>query len=704
MMIDQTNSRYSMALLFVDLSGRLMALLIAMLLTFLFSNPSYSADTETFGCTDAQVVCPRILSLPDARLLATLGGQVVREQVPVFTVYYVHEKKLQDGEPWLRVSERPQWSDEEARDLSRVADSQGWVAMQYTERWRNMVVLQFAAQGRAQRKRVLFYRDGERRELKDLLGQTSRQRKQTLKDILRDIEDCKADEIASREPPVVPDQQSRMAGGDAFRYLIPVIDWDKNARFRNGTNTTLVKAAIINSASPNALQPDSKAACDANNAYVGRRRQGTKDMKIGVVFVVDTTSSMAPYLQRTKDLIRQVYKEFDASEQFRDKVSYGMVGYQDYRPPDDTQSSRGTGENEYITRDLHALDANTDVEVLLNKLKRIRVSEVSTQGWNEDAWAGLERALNADWWGPFDVRLVYLITDAGARSADDPHASSTATPGSLAELAQSKDIVVYPMHLHTRAAAQQANVRLAMGQYRNLSGIERYTGIEGADDPERFSANLQASTAKLSEALEQWADDRRLSEEDVGDDILKNDLFDAQMRFIGRVREQQVQRSYFAWAADHDLWNPAVKSFDIKLLMTRTELSGLAQGVKRLLNLMAENELSPEDLFDQLQGMAATYSVDSRRQSAAGAPVTLGDELGRWLAELPYESDILALSEREWIDMGAEQRTRYIDDLQEKLNIYRQIRDNTSRWYPQDDSSDNSDVEKLTLIDLRHLP
>src|SRR5690606_5453101 len=52
------------------------------------------------------------------------------------------------------------------------------------------------------------------------------------------------------------------------------------------------------------------------------------DFRSGVVFVVDASSSMQPYIDRTRQAMSEVLSRIEAAE-LNDKVRFGMVAYRD---------------------------------------------------------------------------------------------------------------------------------------------------------------------------------------------------------------------------------------------------------------------------------------------------------------------------------------------------------------------------------------
>nr|VFK12882.1 MAG: serine/threonine-protein kinase PpkA [Candidatus Kentron sp. LPFa] len=634
----------------------------------------------------------RILSLPDAKLLDEPNGEIIQDAVAVFTIYYVFERRTRGIEEWLRVGQRPD-------------HSEGWISGNHAEDWKNMLVLQFAPPG--QRERVLFFR--KTRELKRLLKQSGAKRAALLREYYDLIEDERAPRgvFAAIEPPFGIAQgrgTGRREGNNSdYRYLLPILDWRSEARFRHGArpgepgpDTTLVQLAMVNTKDHEMVDPDSAEGKERMAASGGMLNPALRDAKVGVVFVIDATTSMGPYIEQVRRLVRQVYERI-ADSPYHNHIRYGLVAYRD--------NLSHNAKLEYVTRIFQPLDPDTPPDRLLENLRRVKASTVPTRGWEEDAFAAVDVAIGRDWWAPFRARFIILVTDAGARlpARTDPLASTSANASTLRTRAGEKGIAIIPMHLKTEQARKAGDVLSAADQYWVLGdtgdrNVNKYRGIE-ANTPALFTKSLDDFTDKTLDVLDQWsrgAAIERPEEAESDQGIIANELFRAQMEYLGEREGQEIPRFYRGWATDRDLLDPDNKSFSIDLLLTRNQLSALAKAVNRLLDKMYEADLAPEDFLGQIQSLSATLSVDPDREDSA--PRTLGDTLPAWLEQLPYRSDILMLTAEDWLQQGAQQRNLYIDQLAAKLETYRALEADSDRWLRR------RQAEELGLLGLEDLP
>jgi serine/threonine-protein kinase PpkA len=99
-----------------------------------------------------------------------------------------------------------------------------------------------------------------------------------------------------------------------------------------------------------------------------------------------------------------------------------------------------------------------------------REAEVSTHSFNEDAFAGLKTAVEELNWKPYQSRLIFLITDAGAIRNDDPYSSTGMNEPEIADIAAAKGIKIFVLHIKTPLGKRVNNFPYAEAQYKALTG------------------------------------------------------------------------------------------------------------------------------------------------------------------------------------------------------------------------------------------
>ena len=187
----------------------------------------------------------------------------------------------------------------------------------------------------------------------------------------------------------------------------------------------------------------------------------------GIVFLLDTTMSMDPFIDRTGRALERIVNDLlftDAGA----TVNFGVVGFRD--------NNEAVPGLEYRTRVLVPLERRTDQAPVLAAIRAAtRVATVSSPGFNEDSLAGVEDALREIDREPegdaFDARVIVLVTDAGPKDPRDPNARSDLGADELRREAQERRVPVMTLHLRTASggAAQHA---YAEAQYCILSRFE----------------------------------------------------------------------------------------------------------------------------------------------------------------------------------------------------------------------------------------
>ena len=616
-----------------------------LLLGIVVATQAALADRGPLSEPDAPDFYQRVLTLPGAVLYQQPGGAAIGTP-PVFSVMYVYDRLEFTGDSWVQVGRD---------DLGAT----GFLRKQDTETWPHMLVMRFAPRGA--RSRVLFFRD-----------------RATLHDLTRSMQNAEiVEELYQGVRYGAPDREILVAVEPATAvkyvdqpYLLPILG-HVDVRVGGRRWTTLVNVA--------GLTATTKADPGDNfdEAGSGALQPSMQDFRIGVVFVVDTTRSMRPYIDQIFRVVSRTYMAFrDAGE--LDNVSFGVVGFRDNVAPNPRIG--------YVSQTIHPLDPSAAPESVLDSLSGVEVAPVPTQGWNEDAFAGVHHALTKLEWDDFDARLIVLVTDAGPRSGSDPLASTPQLDiASLAQLAKEKNVALFPVHLHTEEAAALGNIALAEVQYRalGLSGdlnTQKYIGVP-AQPVALFSAKLGEYATTLVSTAKNAARGRAITASAVADDraatveeMVLNEIFRAQLEYLGEQADTKAPRFFRAWASDHDLLHSDRQSLEVAVFLTRNQLSALAKQLRRIVETAMAGESSSKAFFGRLQTLAAETSYDPQavNWTTEGA---LGESglLPAYLARLPYYSDVLNLTEPVWLSLGQSGQQDFIENLAFKLRAYHEI-------------------------------
>jgi serine/threonine-protein kinase PpkA len=323
----------------------------------------------------------------------------------------------------------------------------------------------------------------------------------------------------------------------------------------------------------------------------------------------------------------------------------------------------------------------------------VEPANVSSQGFNEDAYAGIKQAIDEVDWSGYDARYVILITDAGPRvSGDSLGATGLDTP-SLHRLARDNDIALWVMHLRTPEGA--GNHAYAEGHYRRLSQIDNigdfYYPVE-TGDVNSFEQALAAMTDQLVSQVAAIRSVPRpesatLARPDQPEQLTEFQDKVAKLGYALRMRYLQsgtgsVPQLFNAWMVDRVFEDPGEQSMDVRVLLTRDQLSDLHEVLRQVLLTAEEGTLAPQNFLDELKSLAATFSRDPEAVSFTTGGSSLA-ELGylrEYIEDLPYQSMVMDLDLSTWQQWSAQQQFEFVNTLEGKIAYYQSLHSNVDLW------------------------
>jgi hypothetical protein len=154
---------------------------------------------------------------------------------------------------------------------------------------------------------------------------------------------------------------------------------------------------------------------------------------------------------------------------------------------------------------------------------------------------------------------------------------------------------------------------------------------------------------------------------------------------------------------DRDFDAPAERALDVRVLLTRDQLSDLHEVLRQVLITAEEGTLSPDDFLDELKSLAASVSRDP--QAARTATRTVGGEsladlgyMREYLDGLPYKSEVMYLDLSIWEEWPAQRQFEFVNQLDAKVAYYRALHDNVDLWVSLDgEPVDGDSVYPLLL-------
>jgi serine/threonine-protein kinase PpkA len=619
----------------------------------LFAAPATAAAEPTPLLMDGKKsLYQRVLTRPGAVLVAQPGVAEGKAQEP-FTIFYVFERKVVDGTPWLRVA-----------TASR-GNGDGWIKGEASIDWKQSIVVAFA--NPAGRNRLMLYRD--RKFLTDLME---------APDAIKKTDAIMAQAVLPNRPADFPATAVEPANYIDFTknfYLLPILDADE-IYLASGFTTRLLKVASLTAdeiAGPAAkppLPPTVKAAKPVGNTL--------DKFDTGIVFVADATTSMDPYIERTRSAVAKISGAIKAAG-LTNRVAFGLTGFRD-----DPKAVPGI---EYLTRTFVDLRDGKDLDKFAEKALSLTATKVSSRRFDEDCFAGLIEAINKNDWSGFGGRYIILITDAGPRLGKDPTASTGLDTAGLRQLAADKGIAIYVVHLLSPAGKNDHE--FAAGQYKELSAIPQgnlYYGVP-AGDINKFGQAIEILAAQLVEQVGQVSKGKtpklKAEQGELGrlQESSERVAYAMKLAYLGRAEGTKAPPVFEAWMADRDPGNASVPALEVRVLLTKNQLSDLQDSLKAIIVAGEKGQVSPQTFFDQIKSAAATLSRTPEQVGKGNArSLAATGLLGEYLDGLPYKSKVMNVTQDMWLSWSVGEQQSFLDGLEAKVKLYQQFHDDVDRW------------------------
>jgi hypothetical protein len=579
-----------------------------------------------------------------------------------FTSFYVYARREQGGHEWIEVG------------TDRHGNRTGWLPAASTLEWNHGLTAAF--RDPAGHDRVMLFKD--RTSLRQLVKQHDMSEYEAL------YQQAQQD-ILPPDSPVVAIQPPGFIDIQKDFYLVPIRQHEDV--YLGNEQARLLQVSTV--PLPHSERRSDIAAVE------------TPTYSAGLAFVIDSTLSMDPYIDRTREAVKKIYDTLGDAD-LLGGVSFGLVAFRDN--PDSAAPGL-----EYLTRTYVDLQQGRDAASFLSRVNSLRASRVSSRDFVEDAYAGIKQAIETLDWPDYEARYIVLITDAGARDADDPLSTTRMDAKDLRALAQDKGIAIFVLHLLTPAT--MANHAADAAQYQALAdfpGIgSLYYGVP-TGDVGKFGEALDTLAGQITEQVRR-ADTGARPAAPVAPASADAELaalqvkvaklgYALRMKYLRKTDEGQFPAVFDAWLLDRDFRNPERPALDVRVLLTRDQLSDLHDVLEVVLARAEEGMLSPQTFLDELQSLAATMTRDPSQLGATTA-TTVGQgnslaDLGfmrEYIEDLPYTPEVMGLSLDDWQSWSTQQQVAFVTRLEDKLDYYRALHDHTDLWVSLDNGPISGD-------------
>jgi serine/threonine-protein kinase PpkA len=613
----------------------------------------------------------RVLTTPGCHLSTAAGGPAGTAQ-PAFSRFYVYERASAGAAQWLKVGP------------DSFGKTSGWLPADCTVDWKMQLTLAFT--NPANRDRLMFFK--ERETLEGILDAPDPvSRVAPLRAKLK--QNTTAPGVLAQEPEYFIDMQKQF-------YLLPVLSGEE-VMTEAGFRTRILNVASVSKADAASRQAGQTGATPspAQSQTSGDAASQLKEFSAAVVFVIDSTISMDPYIERTREAIAKVYAQI-AKENLDRQVKFGLVAFR--------SSTNAVPGLEYVTK-MYA-DPNTvkDGADFLSKAADLKQAKVSSKSFAEDSYAGVMQAIDQVDWSPFGARYVVLITDAGALDGDDKLSKTGLNAEQVRIEASNPGVAIYTLHLKTAAGVKDH--AKAQAQYEALS---TYSGTNtslyypvDAGDINAFGGKVDA----LANAITGQVKAAYMGDDAVGSALNakaapaeQKMLADAalighamRLAYLGDKTGTQAPPVFQAWIADRDPIKQNVPTTDVRVLLTKSQLSDLSDVLKKILDAANEGLISPSEMFERLRSVAATMGTDPNQLKQNGtAKLSELGVMGEYLDDLPYHSEVLNLDEDTWKSWDGLAQEKFIRTLATKLRHYQVYNADVDRWVSLAKGSDARD-------------
>ena len=667
--------------------NRLLTALLALTLSLglLISGPVAAADRPLL-ISGKKSLYQRVLSVPGAQMYAAAGSEAGTAVTP-FTAFYVYAKTHQDGALWLQVG------------TDRHGGVSGWLPSSSTIEWAQGLTVAFReAVGR---DRALLYRDAATvRELA---------KNRDLEHYAALYRSAEAGETRADSPVVAIQPPGKLDIRENF-YLVPILKHED--LYLGSEQARLLEVSSVPLDSDKPLpppQPTTKVAAKAAEPVA--TGQADSAYRAGLVFAIDATLSMDPYIVRTREAVMKIYDALgDAG--LLGNVNFGLVAFRD--------SPQAVPGLEYLARTYVDLEQGRNPGTFLSRVNDLTAAKVSSQDFIEDSYAGVKQALDDMDWAPHAARYLVLITDAGPRTANDPLSSTGMDAEALRQLARDKGVAIFVLHLLTEA--NKADHASAAAQYRELAkfpGIGSLYYAVPTGDVNEFGHVLDTLAGQITMQVQMAAGAQPLPVKPAEPPADENPQLAAlqskvaklgyalRMKYLQRNEGGRIPNVFNAWLLDRDIRDPEQHTLDVQVLLTRDQLSDLHDILKGVLQTAEEGLLSPQNFLNELKSLAATVSRDpeqlgSTTATTAGAGNSLAD-LGfmrEYIEDLPYTGEVMNLSLEDWETWPARQQIEFLHRLEDKISYYRALHDHTDLWVSLDGGPVSGDSVFPVALDM----
>jgi len=500
----------------------------------------------------------------------------------------------------------------------------------------------------------------------------------------------------------------------------------------DGREGRILQLAAVSGAAADARE---KTDIRENTQYAEAARKTSADAAAGVakevsfdiVWAIDTTRSMGPYIDATRDVVVEVSKKLAANEEISKRLHFGVWGYRD--PVEDIPGI------EYTTKNFTpALQNIQDFGATMDTVKETKVDSVD---FPEDVFSGLSDAIEKTAWTPGAMRIIVLVGDAPGHELGQKWNLSGLDETTARALATRSNITLLTIQIRPQGAVKFQ--KIAEKQFKTLAlgaGMDTpaYYSVDGKD-MNSFAAITGTIVASLQQIVNEAqkgtlaaaiAENKNLATEVSGEMAALADTGDAPkkeatqqqataegntglnqalkaalVQWVGSEAGAKPPRDVVAWVTDKDLTDTAKQSLEVRLLINKRQLDSLATLLNDIIVAGRKGQVSGDDFFTSLQAASAVASRDPDKLKNAKS---LGQSgmVPDFLAGLPYHSRLMDMSNELWGSWSPDEQDNFLNELEARIQAYKKLHDAPQGWVKLNEGADAD--ESVYPIPLELLP
>ncbi len=646
----------------------------------------------------------RVLTRPGAVLYADAGAtKAIQSNIPTFTSYFVYTRP--EGEARASGSGMYEVGSDDQGSVK------GWIKGTDLFEWKQTMCLTFSHPDG--RDPVLMFEDED--YLSALVNMSEDKRDTAVTGYYEAIDQAASGKKKlSGDFPIVSVEPKMSVDNAANFTLLPILDF-RSVEFE-GREARLLDILAVSSTEKDRKSSDLRTNSEyLASATVSSESQADKlkQMNVDVVWLIDTTRSMGPYIRMVKENMVELSKNLASDKSLKDRIAFGVWGYRD------SATIEGL---EYVTKNFTPQLQNVDdFAATMNQVKETTVDSVI---FDEDVFSGVSDAIEKTAWRDNSVRIVILVGDAPGHELGHEWNVSGMDQNTLRERANQNNVSFYALHL-TPARTKKFNRKAAV-QFKALAANPGMSESMYWASPAEDEAKFKGIALFLIDQIKQYVANAKT--EFAGDDAaapatavaevprqpavalpegvtgpdaeaVRRSLHAASVTWLGNEVNVVPPRDVEGWVLDKDLKDGTRQSLEVKLLITKAQLDSIASLLKSVLSAGETSQVSGEDFFNSLQAASAVAARDPDKLSSAPNLAKSG-LIPDFLSNLPYKSRLMEMNNEVWESWGPDEQNAFLNNLESKIKAYAAIHDDTSMWIALNPEDEPDDYVAPVLLDL----